>query len=178
PDALSASAAGEAAPVVPAGALTMWHAVTMPPDAHLTGGGESTGGTGSAAPPGPGSPGSGPAKVSEVPRTPDGKYAPRNGQPGRDGAIDELTAWEHLEVDGAKVMRESTPVSAPGQGTRIYDGTVQIDGKWYGIETKGGTGSKKGGQAAFDNWLNAPGNTVKTKDGRTLVGVVDVWVPR
>lgn len=32
-------------------------------------------------------------------------------------------------------------------------------------------------QAAFDNWLNTPGNTAQTSDGRTSVGVFGVWVP-
>jgi hypothetical protein len=38
----------------------------------------------------------------------------------------------------------------------MYDGTVQIDGKWYGIETKGGTGSKKGSRPARHGWQQGP----------------------
>jgi hypothetical protein len=121
----------------------------------------------------------GPLPGCGVPRNPNGTYAPRNGQPGvRDGGGDELTAWEHLELDGANVMRGETPVSAPGFPVRKYDGTVEIEGQWYGIETKGGTGKRNPQQAAFDDWLNTPGNTVTTPDGRTLVGVFDVWIDR
>ena len=89
-----------------------------------------------------------------------------------------MTAWEHLELDGANVSREETGVSHDDLGARRYDGTVEIDGKWYGIETKGGTAKRSPSQREFDNWLNAPGNSVKTKDGRTLVGVFDVRVYR
>lgn len=64
------------------------------------------------------------------------------------------------------------------QESRKYDGTVEIDGLWYGIETKGGSASRSPQQAAFDAWLNTPGNTVMTPDGRTLVGVFDVWIDR
>lgn len=74
-------------------------------------------------------------------------------------------------------MRGETPVTAPGFPVRKYDGTVQINGQWYGIETKGGEAKRTPQQKAFDDWLNEPGNTVTTKDGRTLVGVFDVWIP-
>ncbi|MEV6631570.1 polymorphic toxin-type HINT domain-containing protein [Actinoplanes sp. NPDC051470] len=113
-----------------------------------------------------------------APRSVDGKFAKRNGEPGRDGAADEVTAWEHLEMDGAIVHRGETGVSVRGVGVRKYDGTVQIDGQWYGIETKGGSAKRSPSQRAFDSWLNTPGNTVATKDGRTLVGVFDVWIDR
>jgi RHS repeat-associated protein len=113
-----------------------------------------------------------------VPRTADGKYAPRDGQPGRDGAPDEAAAWDQLTVDGAIVSRVETPVSVPGLGGRKYDGTVQIYGQWYGIEVKGGTAKRSPSQRAIDGWLNTPGNTVRTSDGRTLVGVFDVWIDR
>jgi hypothetical protein len=116
--------------------------------------------------------------VSGAPRSADGKFANRNGEPGRDGAADEVTAWEHLELDGAIVSRGETGVSVPGVGVRKYDGTVQIDGQWYGIETKGGSAKRSPSQRTFDNWLNTPGNSVGTKDGRTLVGVFDVWIDR
>ncbi|UWM49135.1 polymorphic toxin-type HINT domain-containing protein [Streptomyces carpaticus] len=113
-----------------------------------------------------------------APRSPDGKYSKRNGEPGRDGAADEANAWNQLEVDGAVVMRNETPVVAPGLRVRKYDGTVQIDGQWYGIEVKGGSANKTPQQREFDDWLNTPGNTVTTSDGRTLVGVHDVWIDR
>ncbi|MET0493764.1 MAG: SpvB/TcaC N-terminal domain-containing protein [Actinoplanes sp.] len=113
-----------------------------------------------------------------APRSADGKFATRNGEKGRDGAADEVNAWEHLEMDGAIVNRGETGVSAPGVGVRKYDGTVQIDGQWYGIETKGGSAKRSPSQREFDDWLNKPGNTVTTKDGRTLVGVFDVWIVR
>ena len=61
---------------------------------------------------------------------------------------------------------------------RKYDGTVEINGQWYGIEVKGGTAKKNPQQRQFDDWLNTPGNTVTTSDGRTLVGVHDVWIDR
>ncbi|WP_371778487.1 polymorphic toxin-type HINT domain-containing protein [Streptosporangium subroseum] len=113
-----------------------------------------------------------------APRSSDGKFSKRNGEPGRDGAADEKNAWDNLETDGAVVRRNETAVSAPGLPVRKYDGTVQIDGKWYGIEVKGGTAKKTPQQREFDNWLNKPGNTVTTADGRTLVGVHDVWIDR
>jgi hypothetical protein len=48
----------------------------------------------------------------------------------------EANAWDQLEIDGAVVMRKETPASAPRFKVRNFDGTVQIDGHWYGIETK------------------------------------------
>lgn len=76
------------------------------------------------------------------------------------------------------VIRQETSVSAPGFRPRKYDGTVQINGQWYGIDVKGGTAKKNPSQRAFDDWLNMPGNTVTTAHGRTLVGVFDVWIDR
>ncbi|MFV2117301.1 LamG-like jellyroll fold domain-containing protein [Streptomyces sp. Act-28] len=113
-----------------------------------------------------------------APRSADGKFSKRNGEPGRDGAADEANAWDQLEMDGAVVMRNETAVSAPGMRVRKYDGTVEINGQWYGIEVKGGTAKKNPQQRQFDDWLNTPGNTVTTSDGRTLVGVHDVWIDR
>ncbi|MFK0252165.1 ricin-type beta-trefoil lectin domain protein [Streptomyces sp. NPDC090445] len=113
-----------------------------------------------------------------APRSADGKFSKRNGEPGRDGAADEANAWDQLEMDGAVVMRNETAVSAPGMRVRKYDGTVEINGQWYGIEVKGGTAKKNPQQREFDDWLNTPGNTVTTSDGRTLVGVHDVWIDR
>lgn len=112
-----------------------------------------------------------------APRTSDGKYAKRNGEPGRDGAVEEAAAWDQLELDGAVVGRGETPVHIEGVGVRKYDGTVQLDGEWYGIEVKGRTGKRNPHQRKADDWLNTPGNTVQTADGRTLVGVFDVWIP-
>jgi hypothetical protein len=113
-----------------------------------------------------------------APRSADGKFSKRNGEPGRDGAADEANAWDQLEMDGAVVMRNETAVSAPGMRVRKYDGTVEINGQWYGIEVKGGTAKKNPQQRQFDDWLNTPGNTVTTSDGRTLVGVHDVCIDR
>ncbi|MFG2677709.1 polymorphic toxin-type HINT domain-containing protein [Streptomyces sp. NPDC048392] len=113
-----------------------------------------------------------------APRSADGKFSKRNGEPGRDGAADEANAWDQLEMDGAVVMRSETAVSAPGMRVRKYDGTVEINGQWYGIEVKGGTAKKNPQQRQFDDWLNTPGNAVATSDGRTLVGVHDVWIDR
>ena len=116
-------------------------------------------------------------EAATVPRGPDGKFLPRNGEPGRVGAEEEARALDGLENEGLVVNRDQTKVASPDfDKTRIYDGTVQIDGKWYGVETKGGTASKDAHQRAFDAWLNAPGNTVRTRDGRTLEGVIDVEV--
>jgi hypothetical protein len=115
--------------------------------------------------------------ADNVPRGSDGKFAPRNGEPGRAGAEDEARAWDQLENEGLNVTRQETKVAAPGFTTpRKYDGTVEIDGKWYGIETKGNTGKKDVHQREFDAWLNTPGNTVQTSDGRTLEGVIDIIV--
>ena len=115
--------------------------------------------------------------AATAPRSPDGKFAPRNGEPGRVGAEEEARALDGLENEGLVVNRDQTKVASPDfDKTRIYDGTVQIDGKWYGVETKGGTAGKDAHQRAFDAWLNTPGNTVRTRDGRTLEGVVDVQV--
>ncbi|AUS82065.1 hypothetical protein C1701_26935 [Actinoalloteichus sp. AHMU CJ021] len=116
--------------------------------------------------------------VTGAPRSADGKFSKRNGEPGRDGAADEANAWDQLEMDGAAVMRNEPAVSVPGMRARKYDGTVEINGQWYGIEVKGGTAKKNPHQRQFDDWLNSAGNTVTTSDGRTLVGVYDVWIDR
>ncbi|GAA4365068.1 hypothetical protein GCM10023088_10060 [Actinomadura verrucosospora] len=83
---------------------------------------------------------------------------------------------DQLELDGAPVIRKETLVFVPGFRPRKYDGTVQINGNWYGIEVKGATAKRSKPQRSFDDWLNAPGNMVTTKDGRTLVGVFDVHI--
>ena len=69
-------------------------------------------------------------------------------------------------------------MSAPGFRPRKFDGTVEIDGDWYGIEVKGGAARRSPEQRIFDEWLNSPGNSVNTSDGRTLNGVFDVWIDR
>ncbi|WP_405623976.1 DUF6531 domain-containing protein [Streptomyces sp. NBC_00076] len=112
-----------------------------------------------------------------APRDSKGKYSKRDGEEGRDGSNDELTTWENLMLDGATVIQKEVPVQAPGFKVRKYDGLVKINGRWYGIETKGGNGKRNPDQKKFDDWLNQPGNTVTTKDGKTLVGVFDSWIP-
>ncbi len=89
--------------------------------------------------------------VTGAPRSADGKFSKRNGEPGRDGAADEANAWDQLEMDGAAVMRNGTAVSAPGMRARKYDGTVEINGQWYGLEVKGGTAKKNPHQRQFDD---------------------------
>jgi hypothetical protein len=42
------------------------------------------------------------------------------------GAPDEVTAWEHLELDGAKVMRGETVVQAPGFPARAGVSRFQV----------------------------------------------------
>ncbi|GAA1982509.1 LamG-like jellyroll fold domain-containing protein [Catenulispora subtropica] len=113
-------------------------------------------------------------------RTADGKFAKSDGTPGRVGAIDERTTLDQLELDGAPVVRGSVTVRVPGVGERIYDGAVQIDGKWYGVETKGGTSPLTPRQQAADAWLNTPGNTATSVGGNSgynLEGVFYSWVP-
>ncbi|MFJ9552419.1 hypothetical protein ACIRPH_01300 [Nocardiopsis sp. NPDC101807] len=112
------------------------------------------------------------------PRSADGKFSKRNGEPGRDGAADEANAWDQLKMADAVVMRNETLVSAPGMRVRKYDGAVEINGQWCGIEIEGGTGRKNPQQRQFDDWLNAPGNAVETSDGRTLFGAHDAWMDR
>ena len=75
---------------------------------------------------------------SSVPRNADGTFAPRNGEPGRAGAADEATAMDQLAMDGAKVQRGQQSVQVDGFPRRNYDGAAQVDGKWLGVETKGG----------------------------------------
>ena len=113
-------------------------------------------------------------------RTADGKFANSDGTPGRVGAVDERTTLDQLDIDGASVVRGSVTVTIPGVGKRIYDGAVQIDGTWYGIETKGGTSPLTPRQQAADAWLNTPGNTATStgrNSGYPLEGTFDSWVP-
>ncbi|MFE1250955.1 hypothetical protein, partial [Streptomyces sp. NPDC058766] len=112
-----------------------------------------------------------------APRDAKGKYAKRDGQEGRDGSNDELTTWENLMLDGATVIAREVSVKAPGFKVRKFDGLVNINGHWYGIETKGGSAKRNPDQKKFDDWLNLPGNTVTTKDGLVLEGVFDSWIP-
>jgi hypothetical protein len=97
-------------------------------------------------------------------RTADGKFAKADGTAGRVGALDERTTLDQLELDGAPVVRGPVTVQVPGVGTRIYDGAVQIDGDWLGVEMKGGTSPLTPRQKAADSWLNTQGN-VATSGG-------------
>ncbi|WP_173060824.1 hypothetical protein [Phytohabitans houttuyneae] len=85
---------------------------------------------------------------------------------------------------GAAIHAGTNWNNQPG-GTAVVDAAVSGCGDanavWRRIETKGGLDSparRSPSQRAFDDWLNTPGNTVTTADGRTLVGVVDVWIVR
>ena len=78
------------------------------------------------------------------------------------------------------MVRGTVTINVPGVGPRMYDGAVQLDGKWYGVETKGDTSPLTARQRAADTWLNTPGNTavsVGGNSGYTLVGTFDSWVP-
>ncbi|MGW3994009.1 hypothetical protein ACWEF6_11030 [Amycolatopsis sp. NPDC004772] len=75
--------------------------------------------------------------VNTVPRRPGGKFAPRDGAPGQDGALDERTVLDQLQLDGAPIISGQVPASVPGFPLRKYDGAVELNGKWYGVETKG-----------------------------------------
>jgi hypothetical protein len=113
-------------------------------------------------------------------RTADGKWAHSDGTPGRNGAPDERTTLDQLETDGFDVIRGTVTVEIPGVGERMYDGAVKIDGKWYGIETKGGDSPWTPRQRAADDWLDTPGNsavTVGGNSGYTLVGTFGSWGP-
>ncbi|MET8374148.1 RHS repeat domain-containing protein [Streptomyces microflavus] len=112
-----------------------------------------------------------------APRDSRGKFTKRNGEEGRDGSNDELTTWENLLLDGAKVIQKEVTVRVPGFKDRKYDGLVKVNGLWYGIETKGGTAKRSPDQKRFDDWLNQPGNTVTTGDGIKITGVFDSWIP-
>ncbi|WP_282204000.1 polymorphic toxin-type HINT domain-containing protein [Kitasatospora fiedleri] len=116
--------------------------------------------------------------TGKAPRTPDGKFSKRNGEPGTDGSLDERTVLDQLELDGAPVIRGQVYARVPGFPLRKYDGAVQIDGRWLGVETKGGTSPLTPPQRVFDNWLNTPGNSVTTSGGITLEGTFNAWVPR
>lgn len=60
----------------------------------------------------------------------------------------------------------------PKDTQRYYDGFVEQDGKWYGLETKSHSASKTPQQRAIDTWLNQEGNTMTTSDGKTIHGVL------
>jgi hypothetical protein len=113
-------------------------------------------------------------------RTADGKFTTSDGVPSRVGAIDERTTLDQLELDGAPVVRGTVTVDIPGVGERMYDGAVQVDGVWYGVETKGGSSPLTPRQRVADEWLNEPGNSavsVGANEGYTLEGVFYSWVP-
>jgi hypothetical protein len=101
-----------------------------------------------------------------------------NDEPGKDGAKNESTVLDQLELDGATVDRSQKYVRAPNFPLRIYDGAVKVDGRWFGVETKGGKSPLTPQQKTFDDWLNTPGNSVTTLDGVKLEGTFIAWVPR
>ncbi|MEV7238980.1 polymorphic toxin-type HINT domain-containing protein [Streptomyces sp. NPDC051020] len=115
--------------------------------------------------------------TGKAPRTSDGKFAKRNGEPGTDGSLDERTVMDQLELDGAPIVRGQVYARVPGFPLRKYDGAVQIDGRWLGVEVKGGSSPLTPPQRTFDDWLNTPGNTVTTSGGITLEGTFNAWVP-
>jgi hypothetical protein len=105
-----------------------------------------------------------------------GHYAGTTGvQPG---TTNEETVWDHLDTEGLNVIRQETGVQVDGFPLRKYDGLVQMEDGWYGIETKGASASRTPPQRAFDNWLNQPGNTAMTTSGIEIRGVFDAWVPQ
>jgi hypothetical protein len=127
-------------------------------------------------------------------RAPDGKYAGVHNM-SRSGADAEAEAHRRfkrrgLEVDERQqhcvtteeihgVIRSGPRkgvMTLPAGTVRKYDGAVKIRGKWYGIETKGGTASKTPEQRAVDDWLKRPGNTLTSSDGRILEGVQEVRI--
>ncbi|QMU70139.1 ricin-type beta-trefoil lectin domain protein [Streptacidiphilus sp. P02-A3a] len=109
-------------------------------------------------------------------RDANGHYAGTTGvQPG---ANNEETVWDHLQTEGVTVVRQETSVRVPGFKLRKFDGLANIDGLWYGIETKGASAGRNPDQKLFDGWLNTPGNTAVTLNGQyELHGVFDAWVP-
>jgi RHS repeat-associated protein len=122
------------------------------------------------------------------PRGADGKYLPKNGGEGRDGAAEEKMALDELSTDAEIIPKEIyAQVTIDGETMlRKYDGAVKIDDVWYGVEVKGGkqidnkNGGKRGNQPKIDEWLNTPGNTVEGKVAGeerwiTLEGTMDVW---
>ncbi|MFD0328267.1 polymorphic toxin-type HINT domain-containing protein [Streptacidiphilus monticola] len=110
-------------------------------------------------------------------RDANGHYAGTTGvQPG---ANNEETVWDHLQTEGVTVVRQETSVRVPGFKLRKFDGLANIDGNWYGIETKGASAGRTPDQELFDGWLNTPGNTAVTLNGQyELHGVFDAWVPQ
>ncbi|MET7426003.1 polymorphic toxin-type HINT domain-containing protein [Dactylosporangium sp. NPDC005555] len=106
-----------------------------------------------------------------------GKFGNSNGG-GQVGAADEVNAWDQLEFDGVEeVVRQEVKVwMPPFKKARKYDGLVKVNGKWYGIETKGRNAKRDPHQRAFDAQLNKDGWTVTTKAGQVLHGVFDVWI--
>ena len=105
-----------------------------------------------------------------------GHYAGTTGvQPG---TSTEENVWDHLETEGVPVVRQETGVKVDGFPLRKYDGLMQTDEGWFGIEVKGGGAGRTPPQRAFDNWLNTPGNTATTTSGIELQGVFDAWVPK
>jgi hypothetical protein len=105
-----------------------------------------------------------------------GHYAGTTGvQPG---TSTEENVWDHLETEGVTVVRQETGVNVDGFPLRKYDGLMQTDDGWFGIEVKGGGAGRTPAQRLFDDWLNTPGNTATTTGGIELQGVFDAWVPQ
>ncbi|MBB5800239.1 hypothetical protein F4560_000007 [Saccharothrix ecbatanensis] len=72
-----------------------------------------------------------------APRTSDGKYAKRDGEPGRHGAGHEQEVWDLLEGEGYDVIRGEVRVQGGWSGgVRIYDGAIQTPNGLIGVEAK------------------------------------------
>jgi hypothetical protein len=134
-------------------------------------------------------------------RTSDGKYAGSDGT-NRSGAQAEADAIKKLEDDGFEVdpkqqytrtpeditgtwgrsftRKDGTQVTkgdeftVPAGTIRRYDGAVNINGEWKGVETKSGGATRTPEQRAIDTWLRQSGNSLTTSDGRVLTGVHDM----
>lgn len=122
-------------------------------------------------------------------RTKDGKYAGLDGK-SRSGEAAENRVLRRLgrkfetapKGPGAGVPDgiKGEVLSGPNKGKfdvppgtqRFYDGFVQQNGKWYGVETKSGSAKRTPQQRAIDDWLNKPGNKLTTSDGREIHGVI------
>jgi hypothetical protein len=118
----------------------------------------------------------------EAPRTADGKYAERDGEPGRDGAGHERAVWDLLEGEGFDVIRGEVRVQGGWSGgVRIYDGAIQTPNGLIGIEAKT-DGRVRTGQRIKDAWINTPGNTGevvgRNNRGASVIGTVVVQVFR
>ncbi|RRR99501.1 hypothetical protein [Glycomyces terrestris] len=123
-------------------------------------------------------------------RTPDGKYAGSDGRQ-QDGAGAERRVIDRIKdryedhayrgpaaattkplTGEIKSGPNKGPFDIPAGTPRYYDGFVKRNGKWYGVETKSGSAKRTPQQRAIDEWLNQPGNTMTTSDGKVLHGVI------